>query len=122
MLSLLVFELHKFMYKAKQTTSLDILFISNSANGENAWTSSHDKSILNGGLDGDDVDLESHMDYLESLDNKTISDPQETMDEMKQARKRKLKRLLRKHLRVQNTLRKRTYRRAWNRSGRSPNP
>lgn len=49
-------------------------------------------------LAGDVVDLESNTNFLESLDTMIVSDSRGGVDELRQARKRKLKKAVKKTL------------------------
>lgn len=90
-------------------------FIGNSATEESVWILTSDEPIPSEGLTGDDVVI----DFIETFDTTIVSDPTDTMDELKQARKRKMKKVKRRHLRGQKNICKGN---AWSHLWRLPNP
>lgn len=61
--------------------------------GECAWVPKGNDPMACESPAGNDVDLESRTNFLESLDTRTVSNLPDNMDELKQARKRKMKKV-----------------------------
>lgn len=71
-----------------------MLFIGN--NAESVWVPTSNEPIPNGGPTGDDYDQESHIEFMKSFNTITISDSADTIDELKQVSKRKMKKVAKK--------------------------
>lgn len=72
-----------------------MLFIGNSATTENAWTPTSDKPIPSRDSVGkdSDVDHRNQTAMMESFNTTTLSEPTKTVEELKQTRKRKMKKV-----------------------------
>lgn len=90
------------------------MFIGNSATGQNAWHPIGDEPMPSWGPTGDDVDHESHTEFMESSNTNLVSDLPDTIDELKQVKKRKTKKVIETTRPCSKTLPRMKYCRAWN--------
>lgn len=86
------FMIKEFQYKPLQfKEELDNLFIDNSATKENAWAPTGDNPIPYEGPMPDDLDQDTHTEFMESFNTSVLSDAAD-VDELKHIRSSKLKR------------------------------
>lgn len=71
---------------------LDILFIDNNATGKNAWAPMRDEPSRSEVPRGDEFHSGTSSDFIESLNTIVVSDSAVMVEELKEARKKKLKR------------------------------
>lgn len=97
-----------------------MFFIDNSAICENAyklwWANAEEEPTR----DDDDIGHQSHTEFMQSF-NTTMLDPIDTVDELRRARKRKLKKVANKTTAIKNIV-SRDISHAWNHLKKLPNP
>lgn len=59
-------------------------FIGNSANRENVWLPTGDEAMPSGGPTSNEVDQESHSEFMESFNTTIVSDLVDTLAELKE--------------------------------------
>lgn len=75
---------------------MDALFIGNSAKGEKAWAPRGNEPLPSEGSTGDEFYGDTQSDFMESFSTTIVSDSTKMVEELKEARKKKLNQLVEK--------------------------